>query len=101
MKYDELVKRLRTEFILPYATIKLMREAADAIEELRKAVLRLEDELGIYDDLPIVDQSMVLSKIEAEEVYDKYTDTAGNLHWTGTQSGEHKMRMVSDEQKTS
>ena len=101
MKYDELVKRLRTECILPYATIKLMREAADAIEELRKAVLRLEDELGIYDDLPIVDQSMVLSKIEAEEVYDKYTDTAGNLHWTGTQSGEHKMRMVSDEQKTS
>lgn len=27
--------------------------------------------------------------IPAEEVYDKYTDTAGNLHWTGTQSGKH------------
>lgn len=25
----------------------------------------------------------------AEEVYDKYTDTAGNLHWTGTHSGKH------------
>lgn len=24
-----------------------------------------------------------------EEVYDKYTDTAGNLHWTGTHSGKH------------
>lgn len=96
MKYDDLVKRLRAECTLPYVTIQLMREAADAIEELRKAVLRLEDELGIYDDLPIVDQSMVLSKIEAEEVYDKYTDTAGNLHWTGTQSGEHKIPWVKD-----
>ena len=27
--------------------------------------------------------------IEAEEVYNKYTDTAGKLHWTGTHSGEH------------
>ena len=27
-------------------------DAADAIEELRKAVLRLEDESGIYDELP-------------------------------------------------
>lgn len=25
----------------------------------------------------------------AEEVYDRYTDTAGNLHWTGTSSGKH------------
>ena len=25
----------------------------------------------------------------SEEVYDKYTDTAGNLHWTGTHSGAH------------
>lgn len=24
-----------------------------------------------------------------EEVYNKYTDTAGNLHWTGTKSGTH------------
>lgn len=29
-------------------------KAADAIEELRKAVLRLEDESGIYDELPTV-----------------------------------------------
>ena len=24
-----------------------------------------------------------------EEVYGQHTDTAGNIHWTGTQSGEH------------
>ena len=24
-----------------------------------------------------------------EAVYGLYTDTAGNLHWTGTRSGEH------------
>lgn len=24
-----------------------------------------------------------------EEVYDKYTDTAGNLHWTEAQTGNH------------
>lgn len=29
-----------------------LTEAADAIEELRKAVLRLENESGIYDELP-------------------------------------------------
>ena len=27
--------------------------------------------------------------IPAEEVYGQFTDTAGNLHWTGTHSGEH------------
>lgn len=25
----------------------------------------------------------------SEEVYDRYTDTAGNIHWTGTESGHH------------
>lgn len=30
--------------------------------------------------------------IPAEEVYNKYTDTAGNLHWTGTRSGEHTIK---------
>ena len=34
----------------------LMNEAADAIEHMQKTILRLEDELGIYDDLPMVDQ---------------------------------------------
>lgn len=28
-------------------------------------------------------------KPSSEEVYGKYTDKAGNLHWTGTKSGEH------------
>ena len=30
----------------------LMHRASDAIEELRKEVLRLEDESGLYDELP-------------------------------------------------
>lgn len=29
---------------------------------------------------------------DAEEVYGKYTDTAGNYHWCGTHSGEHKIK---------
>ena len=32
----------------------MQKKAADAIEELRKAVLRLENESGIYDELPTV-----------------------------------------------
>ena len=32
---DELVTRLRTECTLPFQTLQLMREAADAIEELQ------------------------------------------------------------------
>lgn len=31
-------------------------DAADAIEHLVHTVMRLEDELGIYDELPLVDQ---------------------------------------------
>lgn len=27
-----------------------------------------------------------------EEVYGQYTDTAGNYHWCGTQSGEHTIK---------
>ena len=32
------------------------KEVADAIEKLQKAVLRLEEESGILDELPMVDQ---------------------------------------------
>ena len=28
----------------------------------------------------------------SEEVFDKYTDTAGNFHWCGTHSGEHTIK---------
>lgn len=45
--------------------------------------------------LPVVYASYIRNAptvIEAEEVYNKYTDTAGNLHWTGTKSGEHTIR---------
>lgn len=34
-----------------------------------------------------------------EQVYDKYTDTAGNLHWTGTHSGKHIFPAEQEEKK--
>ena len=43
---------------------KMNEKAADAIEHMQKTILRLENELGVYDDLPMVDQSMALSKTE-------------------------------------
>ena len=62
--YDDLIKQLR--YCADATTCRnclwkteccptdMQKNAADAIEELRKAVLRLEDESGIYDELPIV-----------------------------------------------
>ena len=61
---DELIKRLREQAVyLPEKFSKnaelldVLMKAADAIEELQKAVMRLEDESGILDELPMVDQS--------------------------------------------
>lgn len=63
--YEELIKRLRAScedcklwdgyrcYLKGDCTAQTRLQAADAIEELRKAVLRLEDESGIYDELPI------------------------------------------------
>ena len=60
--YEDLVKQLR--YCADATTCRnclwkteccptdMQKKAADAIEELRKAVLRLEDESGIYDELP-------------------------------------------------
>lgn len=60
--YDDLIKQLR--YCADATTCRncfwkteccptdMQKKAADAIEELRKAVLRLEDESGIYDELP-------------------------------------------------
>ena len=67
--YDETVKRLKNcaTQAAPCLTCDmtedgscietLMEQAADAIEELQKAVLRLEEESGLLDELPMVDQS--------------------------------------------
>ena len=61
--YDDLIKQLR--YCADATTCRncfwkteccptdMQKKAADAIEELRKAVLRLEDESGIYDELPM------------------------------------------------
>ena len=60
--YEDLVKQLR--YCADATTCRnclwkteccptdMQKKAADTIEELRKAVLRLEDESGIYDELP-------------------------------------------------
>ena len=61
--YDDLIKQLR--YCADAITCRnclwkteccptdMQKKAADAIEELRKAVLRLENESGIYDELPM------------------------------------------------
>lgn len=66
--YDELIKKIRHCATDPMHCLscsedkdgrcfkRLMTQAADAIEELQKAVLRLEEESGILDELPMVDQ---------------------------------------------
>ena len=58
--YEELVKRLRDDEAWKNCDFDFiygwMHEAADAIEHMQKTILRLENELGIYDDLPMVDQ---------------------------------------------
>lgn len=53
--YEDLIKSLKktSMYFGELDTVSvLLLEAADAIEELRKAVLRLEDESGLYDELP-------------------------------------------------
>jgi len=57
--YDKLINRLREQADAErfFSGEKMLYdEAADAIEHMQKTILRLEDELGIYDDLPMVDQ---------------------------------------------
>ena len=59
-KYEDLIKRLRISAQWAdkglVITPSICLEAADAIEHMQKTILRLENELGIYDDLPMVDQ---------------------------------------------
>lgn len=45
---DELVKRLRAECTLPFQTLQLMREAANAIEELTRLVQEAERDRDEY-----------------------------------------------------
>lgn len=50
--YDKLVKQLRAEECLPYTSIKTMRDAADAIEELSQLVTFYESATdGYWNDL--------------------------------------------------
>ena len=105
--YDELVNLLRRcgkqkcknceyEHVIGCVT-KMNEEAADAIEHMQKTIVRLENELGIYDDLPMVyqiekpeDESVVLSKTEKTTQWIPVTERlpecdlgaeVGNIEW--------------------
>lgn len=47
----------------------------------------MDDGMNLYTQRAIDNAPTIIPA--CEEVYDKYTDTAGNLHWTGTHSGKH------------
>lgn len=64
------------------------RRLIDA-DALRTFAYERQKETGIACCVDALDISLAPTVIPAsEEVYDKYTDTAGNLHWTGTHSGK-------------
>ena len=62
--YEELIQRLREEseierWLQPHSaneTPKLLDDAADAIEDLTNKIMQAENDSGLYDSLPIVDQ---------------------------------------------
>ena len=54
-KSADLMRKVRQSLYMDRDERQL-REAADAIEHLVRKVMELEDELGIYDELPLVDQ---------------------------------------------
>ena len=88
MMYDELVKKLRycgnsvSCLHCPYwvgcgGSKEDLMQAADAIEELRKAILRLEDESDLYDELPTfyihpASGEMMLFPATVEEFMEQY-----------------------------
>ena len=43
----------------------------------------------VSNDNVVICATVAPTIIPAEEVYARWHDTAGNYHWTGTQSGEH------------
>ena len=77
--YDELVKDLRESAPKALAEADFdfvegwLKEAADAIERLQKAVLRLEEESGILDELPMYQQPV--GWIPVTERLPKYGET--------------------------
>ena len=75
MKYDDLVKRLKSECILPYATIQLIRESADAIEELSQVADAIphvcECCIGCEVESGSCDDAFVLSPKRAKEYLSK------------------------------
>lgn len=92
MMYDDLIKKLRycgnaiSCIHCPYwegceGSKEDLIKAADAIEELRKAVLRLEDESGIYDELPTVYIYPTKWIPVTERLPDTDVDVLVMVHW--------------------
>lgn len=61
----------------------------DCVLDHNYQVMATTTRINEYMQLKIDNASTI---IEAEEVYDKYTDTAGNFHWCGTKSDEHTIK---------
>ena len=77
--YDELVKSLRVcgkaleDAVYPDWDFSLYTKSADAIEELQKAVLRLEEASGILDELPMYQQPVGWIPV-TERLPEEYVD---------------------------
>lgn len=69
----------------------------DALTSKRKTVLTGIGSTSFTTEAVLMADIKNAPTIYAEEVYDKYTDTAGNLHWTGTHSGKHIVKAEKDE----
>lgn len=79
MVYEELVSKLRSECTLPYATLQLMREAANAIEELQAQLMYSNDAakaiaekvpkwISVNDQLPREDED-ILAFSDKQRIY--------------------------------
>ena len=88
MSYDKLVKKLRSECTLPYTTLKLMREAADAIE-------LLESILSTYKNALC---SCVQKQKEAERINKMADDDLLTLQWMKAKTNADVIRAMSDEE---
>ena len=71
-------------------------------DELRAFAYQRQKELGIACCVDALDIASAPTIIPAcEKVYGKYVDTAGNLRWTGTYSGEHVIPAEPEEEEKS
>lgn len=88
MNYDKLVKQLRAENTLPYSALKLMREAADAIELSESLV-------SVYKDALC---SCMQKQKESERISKMADDDLLTLQWMKAKTNADVIRAMSDEE---